>query len=178
MRRIDKEVSTKTASNNAIWLLLLAILLCTGMIFLNRRPQLSNPTPQIQPSEKSAPIISTFVPTFTHAPTKTSVPITPSTTPSQPSPSMLECKDTANMIGQFVSCKIEKAVCNFEPDVNGDPTFCNDAPYPNHKFTLLVWGQDWTDYDGKCIVINGVVGSYNGKPQIITKNRARVSFCP
>jgi hypothetical protein len=91
--------------------------------------------------------------------------------------SIIECKDTKDKIGRFVTCKIERAYCTFAPDVNGDPTFCNDAPYPNHNFTLLVFGQDWSDYDGQCVIISGTVGSYQGKPQIYTENRARISYC-
>ncbi len=107
----------------------------------------------------------------TGLPTSTNFPAGPT------SMMIIECKDTKDKVGQFVTCKIQKAYCEFLPDVNGDPTFCNDAPYPNNNFTLTVFGQDWSDYDGKCIVISGTISSYQGKPQILTKNRARISDC-
>jgi hypothetical protein len=98
-------------------------------------------------------------------------------TPQQDTPIIL-CGDTSNKVGEFVTCKIDRAYCEFLPGTNGDPTFCNDAPYPNHNFTLVVFGQDWSDYDGKCIIISGTISAFDGKPQIETKNRARISECP
>jgi hypothetical protein len=108
----------------------------------------------------------------------------PQTTPEPPSQveqqdlSIISCKDTDDKIGQFVTCKVDRAYCEFLPNVNGDPTFCNDASYPNNNFTLVVFGQDWSDLDGKCIIVSGTISTYRGKPQIETKNRARVSYCP
>jgi Bacterial SH3 domain len=87
------------------------------------------------------------------------------------------CKDTGNLIGKFVSCIIPRAYCSYEPATNRNPTFCNDAPSPNYAFTLVVWGQDWSDYDGKCIVIYGYVTSFNGKPLIEGNIRSQVSIC-
>jgi len=91
---------------------------------------------------------------------------------------ILECKNTSNKVGQFVTCQIPRAYCEFLPTTNGDPTFCNDAPYPNNNFTLVVFGQDWSEFDGECIIISGTRSTYGGKPQIQTENRARVSYCP
>jgi hypothetical protein len=92
-------------------------------------------------------------------------------------PDIISCADAKGMNGQFVVCKIERAYCSFHPEVRGDPTFCNDAPFPNHQFTLLFWNQNLSEWDGKCLIISGVVGSFDGKPQIKTRNRARVKFC-
>lgn len=88
------------------------------------------------------------------------------------------CKDTGNLIGKFVSCVIPRAYCSYEPATDRNPTFCNDAPSPNYTFTLVVWGQDWSDYDGKCIIVYGYVTLYNGKPLIEGNIRSQVSICP
>lgn len=88
------------------------------------------------------------------------------------------CKDTANKAGQKISCKIPRAYCSYQPSTSGSPTFCNDARYPNNDFTLLVWGEDWSDYDGACIIVSGYVSLYGGKPQIEASSRSQVSYCP
>jgi len=82
-----------------------------------------------------------------------------------------------DFLGEYVTVGIEKASCSYRTDINGAPTFCNDKPYPNHTFTLLVWGQDWGFLDGECILVAGVVSVYNGKPQIIAETLDQVSFC-
>lgn len=80
-------------------------------------------------------------------------------------------------IGQRVTCRIVRAYCDYRPDVNGAPTFCNDRPYPNHDFQLVVFGEDWSDYDGQCIIVTGLVESYRGKLQILATSRLQVSYC-
>lgn len=86
------------------------------------------------------------------------------------------CKDS--IAGNTVTCIIPKAICDYYPDLSGSPTFCHDYPYPKHAFTLLVWENDWSDYDGKCLVVTGFVSLYEGKPQIEVNNRSQVTFCP
>ncbi len=119
------------------------------------------------------------MPIPTNTPTKN-----PGTNPTKvqtninPTAAILYCKDTRNLIGQFVSCIIPRAYCSYEPATEGKPTFCNDAPSPNYDFTLVVLGEDWSDYDGKCIVVYGYVSLYNGKPQIEGNIRSQVSVCP
>lgn len=113
----------------------------------------------------------TFLPSLTIIPQKTNTPQSP------PTESILLCKDTVNNIGSKVSCTIQMAYCSYKPNIKGDPTFCNDVPYPNYSFTLLVWGSDWSDYNGKCIVVTGLVTLYKGKPQIEATSRSQVSFC-
>lgn len=73
--------------------------------------------------------------------------------------------------------QIDRAYCSYRSDVKGSPTFCNDAPYPTHDFTMLVWGQDRSDYDGRCICVYGRVTPYEGKPQIVLESRSDVSLC-
>lgn len=80
--------------------------------------------------------------------------------------------------GAYVTCQITRAYCDFRPDINGEPTFCNDAPYPGHSFTLLVWGQDWSDLYGKCLLVTGEITRYRGLPQIVATSRSQVQFCP
>jgi len=82
------------------------------------------------------------------------------------------------MNGKIASCYIQKADCSYQPGTNGQPTFCNDAPYPNNNFALVAWGSDWSDFDGKRIVVKGQVYLYNGKPQIEGIRRSQVAPFP
>jgi hypothetical protein len=99
----------------------------------------------------------------------------PQVAPAEPSSA---CAIMSARAGEFVNCKIEHAYCSYQPATSGSPTFCNDAPYPNNNFTLLVWGEDWSDYDGKCIIISGLMSLYQGKPQIEAVGRSQISLCP
>jgi hypothetical protein len=95
-----------------------------------------------------------------------------------PTTNALLCTDTYNMIGSTVECKIPRAFCNYYPTTSGEPTFCHDAPYPNNNFSLVIWGEDWSFYDGKCIIVRGVVSNYEGKPQIENIGGSQISSCP
>lgn len=99
----------------------------------------------------------------------------PSATPS-PAPAN-NCADMADQVGRTVVCVIPRAHCSYREDVSGSPTFCNDAPFPTHEFTLLVWGQDWSELDGRCLKIEGYLSRYQGKPQIVAESREQVALC-
>ena len=132
----------------------------------------SSPTPTNTPSRP---------PTPTPTPTDTLTPPTPTPTPTPTStscgPRAVPSEQAGDYIGQIVTVQIDRAYCSYRPDVNGSPTFCNDAPYPTHDFTMLVWDQDWSDYDGRCICVYGKVTPYKGKPQIVLESRSDVSVC-
>jgi len=87
------------------------------------------------------------------------------------------CSDTANKIGEYVSCEIPRAYCDWRPEVNGGPTFCDDKPYPNQDFQLVVWGEDWSDFDGLCIVVSGYIETYRGVLQMEPTSREQVAYC-
>jgi len=95
--------------------------------------------------------------------------------PPPPIDSTLDCALAG--AGTFVTCRIGRAYCSYRQDINGDPTFCNDAPFPSHSFTLLVWGQNWSDYDGRCLLVTGQVTRFEGKPQIVATSRSQVETC-
>lgn len=94
-----------------------------------------------------------------------------------PEQSILFCSDTNNYIGEIITCKIPRAYCSYQSTTSGRPTFCNDAQYPNHNFTLVVWGTDWSDLDRLCIIVSGRVSLFDGKPQIEATNRSQVTYC-
>lgn len=87
-------------------------------------------------------------------------------------------------IGKTVAVRVDRGYCSYQTRTRGQPTFCNDARYPGHKFTMLVWGSDrgrWNpapeSWDGKCFHVKGMVTSYQGKPQIEAKEPSQVSPC-
>lgn len=88
-----------------------------------------------------------------------------------------ECSELASQVGSTVACTIRQAHCSYRQDIDGAPTFCNDGPFPRHRFTLLVWGQDWSEFDGRCLIVSGYLSRFEGKPQIVAESRAQVSLC-
>jgi 3',5'-cyclic AMP phosphodiesterase CpdA len=128
----------------------------------------------LAPTVKAMPT-QTLIPTQKLIPTSTHKPFVFIT--STPVQSVLLCSQTANKIGKYVSCKIERAYCDYLPSVDGAPTFCDDRPYPNQNFQLVVFGADWSGYDGYCIMVSGTVSLYRGIPQILATRRSQVSYC-
>lgn len=80
-------------------------------------------------------------------------------------------------IGMTKTVRVANAYCDYRPDIDGQPTFCNDRPYPTHDFTLLVWGQNWEYLNGGCLLVTGKIAMYDGKPQIVATSRSQVSEC-
>jgi len=140
----------------------------------------SSPTPTDTPSRPTTatptPTDTLTPPTPTPTPTPTS---TPTSTPKYAScgPRAVPSEQAGDYTGQIVTVQMNRAYCSYRPDVKGNPTFCNDAPYPTHDFTMLVWDQDWSDYDGRCVCVYGQVTVYGGKPQIMLESRSGVSVC-
>jgi hypothetical protein len=87
------------------------------------------------------------------------------------------CSDMADQLGERVTCQVEQAYCDYLPDVNGSPTFCDDRPYPNQDFQLVVFGDNWSDLDSECLIVSGYLETYNGNLQIRASSRSQVSYC-
>lgn len=91
------------------------------------------------------------------------------------------CANIANLLGSNVTCKIEAAYCVYLPDEDGSPTFCTDKPYPNQLFQFVVFGEDWSEYNNRCVVITGLLETYfNGQQgllQIVGHDRSQISAC-
>ena len=128
-------------------------------------------------------LLSVLVAACNPTSTPTNTPRRPTPTPTLTSaltscgPRAVPSEQAGDYVGQTVTVQINRAYCSYRPDVRGNPTFCNDAPYPTHDFTMLVWGQDWSDYDRHCICVYGRVTLYKGKPEIVLESRSNVSLC-
>jgi len=91
---------------------------------------------------------------------------------------VIPAERAADYVRKVMLVRLDPAYCTYEPEVSGSPTFCNDQPYPNHTFTMVVWDQDWSYLDGKCIVVEGEIEIYEGRPEIIAESLDQVYECP
>jgi hypothetical protein len=89
----------------------------------------------------------------------------------------MPCFDAVDRVGDFVSCKLERAYCDYLPDIEGSPTFCNDRPAPDHNFALVASGMDWSEYDGQCLIVEGYLEIDQGVLKIQALRRDQVSSC-
>lgn len=87
------------------------------------------------------------------------------------------CFETANRIGDQISCRMEKTYCDFFPDLEGSPTICRDRPAPDHTFALVVFGHDWSAYDGQCLIVSGYLEVEWGMLRIQAFRRSQISAC-
>ena len=90
---------------------------------------------------------------------------------------MMPCYEAAGRIGENISCRITRAVCDYLPAHEGSPTICNDLPYPDHNFALVTYGKDWSEYDGRCLIVSGYLKIDKGVLQIEADKRSQVSDC-
>ena len=88
------------------------------------------------------------------------------------------CSQLSQFEGFEVICQLDRVYCSYEPEDTGHPTLCTDAPSPNEKFTLLIWKEDWTYLDGRCVVIKGILTIFAGKPHMTFQpSQVDVSSC-
>ena len=69
-------------------------------------------------------------------------------------------------LGSNEVCAIQKVYCSYQPSMTGQPTFCGNKPYPSNTFNLVVWGEDVSYYDGRCLIVTGLIESYDGRKEI------------
>lgn len=73
---------------------------------------------------------------------------------------------------------------NYEPTVNGQPTFLSiGKKYPDpQRFTVLIWGRDRGNfesapesyYQGKYITVTGLIEMYQGSAEIIVSKPSQI----
>jgi hypothetical protein len=161
------------------YVLLIAFLLLAASACSGAPPQQpATPTPARAAAQATQP-----PPT---RPPATLAPTAPPAAPAAPGTGAQACgadaissADAASAVGKQVTVCIERAYVSYRADVRGQPTFINDAPFPNHKFTALVWGENRSAfqpppeqaYGGKSICVTGpVTTAPDGKPQIVVRS--------
>lgn len=90
----------------------------------------------------------------------------------------IQPEDALNRVGEVLSVRLDQAHCSYQANTNGTPTFCNDQAYPDHDFTFVIWGHDWSHYDGACVIVEGEIEVYDGKAQIVVEDAGQVAVCP
>ena len=115
----------------------------------------------------------------------TSISVPPTSTPSSDDSAVVQSSEAEKYVGKSATVEVKRAYCSYQTRTRGSPTFCNDAPYPKHHCTMLVWGSNrkaWStppeSWDGKCLRVTGMVTTYQGKPQIEAKEPSQISSCP
>ena len=104
-------------------------------------------------------------------------------TPKSRTLSAAEAKDH---IGEPATVCGSVASTRYAASSRGRPTFLNlDKPYPNHIFTVVIWGQNRAkfgrpegEYRGKDICVSGKIGSYRGVPQIVASEPSQIKVQP
>lgn len=122
--------------------------------------------PKVQATATSAPAASptaTLVPTVPADPAEEAV--------AACGEGALPSTASATAVGRQATVYIKRVYGSYRPDVRGQPTFLNDAPFPRHSFTAIIWGNSRAafapppeDYPALCIT--GLVTVFDGKPQI------------
>jgi hypothetical protein len=87
------------------------------------------------------------------------------------------CFEAVSRVGDEISCRMEKAYCDYLPDAEGSPTICIDRPAPDHTFALVALDRDWSKYDGQCLIISGYLEIHRGVLRIQAHRRSQVSSC-
>jgi hypothetical protein len=155
------------------------LLLCLTFLFTGCGQENEENLPDVS-TVTAAEIQLTIAPTSTPIPTKTAL------QPTQQHADAVEQEvevtwvlsgDAANYLGQVITVRVEQSHCAYKPSINGSPTFCNDQPYPDHTFTYLVWGQDWSHFDQLCVLVTGEIESYDGTSQIVVEEEGQVAAC-
>jgi hypothetical protein len=91
--------------------------------------------------------------------------------------------DAKKYIGKRETVCGQVASTNYAGRSKGQPTFLNlDRAYPNHIFTVVIWGNDRTNfrdpperaYDRKKICVTGVISSYKGVPEVVASDASQI----
>ena len=76
------------------------------------------------------------------------------------------------------------ASADYAQSSSGRPTFINlDKPYPNHSFTLVIWGDNRGNfgeppertYMNQRICVTGMIESYRNSPQIVVTTPSQIT---
>jgi hypothetical protein len=85
------------------------------------------------------------------------------------------------VVGRQATIAIPHVEASYQQDVRGQPTFLNDAPYPNHVFTAVVWGRDRgqfqpvpESFQGKPLCVTGPVELFQQRPQVVVSSPSQL----
>lgn len=87
----------------------------------------------------------------------------------------LSARQASSHIGEYATVCGKVVSTKYADRSNGRPTFLNlDRAYPNHIFTVVIWGDDRAafgkperTYSGKRACVKGPISRYQGRAQIV-----------
>jgi DNA/RNA endonuclease YhcR with UshA esterase domain len=87
----------------------------------------------------------------------------------------LSATEAKNHMGEKATVCGTVASTHYAESTKGQPTFLNlDRPYPQHIFTILIWGADRrkfgnpeVDFMGKRVCVTGKISAYRGIPEVV-----------
>jgi hypothetical protein len=84
-------------------------------------------------------------------------------------------------VGKQATIAIAKVEGSYQASIRGQPTFLNDAPYPNHIFTAVIWGSERRQFNpppeswqGKALCVTGSVELFQQRPQIVVSSPSQL----
>jgi hypothetical protein len=84
-------------------------------------------------------------------------------------------------VGRQATVAIARVEASYQPNIRGQPTFLNDAPFPNHVFTAVIWGSDRRQFQpppegwqGKSLCVTGPVELFQQRPQIVVSSPSQL----
>ncbi|MCC7367200.1 MAG: hypothetical protein IT306_02185 [Chloroflexi bacterium] len=85
------------------------------------------------------------------------------------------------LAGKQATIAIPRVAASYQPNTRGQPTFLNDAPYPNHVFTAVIWGTDRRQFQpppeswqGRSLCVTGPVELFQQRPQIAVSSPSQL----
>lgn len=96
----------------------------------------------------------------------------------------LTANEAKNHVGENATVCGKVASVHFAAGSKGTPTFINlDKPYPDHIFTILIWGDDMpnfkenpTHWDRRKACVTGKITLYSGVPEIVAKKPDQITL--
>jgi len=90
--------------------------------------------------------------------------------------------DAINHAGQVATICGRVVSAKYATSANRQPTFLNlDKPYPNHVFTVVIWGSDRAAFPyapellaDRQICVTGTIQVYRGKAEIIVSGPSQI----
>lgn len=97
---------------------------------------------------------------------------------------MVRAHEAGDYVGELVMVCGVVASARHAQSSRGGPTYLNfDKAYPEHVFTVLIWGRDRREFDiaperleGYKACAYGKVELYRGKPQMTIRQREQLRY--
>ena len=114
-------------------------------------------------------------------------PTPPSTAAPSFCPGAISWVEASQHVGSEKRVKGPVASTNYASSSNNQPTFLNlGQPYPDHKFTVVIWGRNRANFPGtpeqiyldRTICVTGLIETYQGKPQIEATAARQIVVAP